>query len=176
MGYTLQLANRIDLANMLPRGDLASTGYCLARLRPTGAMLLAYLPDGGAVDLDLSATQRPLSAEWIEAARNRFWSGGTVQGGSVVHLVAPFSGDAVLYLLDASIPTTPTTTPSRTPVPSPTYTSSATPTQTATASVSPTPTHTATLTPTPPPDANRVWLPFCPLAGAASARSRGQPR
>lgn len=180
MGYTLQLAERIDLANMVPRGELASTGYCLAKTQPTGAQYLVYLPLGGSVDLDLSATQRPLTVEWIAARTNHSTSRGTIQGGGTVHLAAPVSGDAVLYLYDAGIPTTPTPTPSRTPAqpPTATHTATATSTPAATTTVTPTatptPTHTATIPTTSPiptntvtfppttvPNTNQTWLPHC---------------
>jgi hypothetical protein len=40
MGYTLRYANRIDPAAMVPRGDLASTTYCLAKPTARGAQYL----------------------------------------------------------------------------------------------------------------------------------------
>jgi len=41
MGYTRTYGNRMDLAQMHPRGDLASTGYCLAN---PGTEYLIYIP------------------------------------------------------------------------------------------------------------------------------------
>jgi hypothetical protein len=53
MGQTRRLAERINLAAMTPRDDLASTGYCLAH---PGEEYLVYLPNGGEVTVDLSAS------------------------------------------------------------------------------------------------------------------------
>ena len=41
MGQTLTVSKRINLAKMLPRKDLASSGYCLAN---PGVEYLVYLP------------------------------------------------------------------------------------------------------------------------------------
>jgi hypothetical protein len=98
MGYTLTYANRIPLAAMTPRGDLASTGYCLANPAPRGATYLAYLPAGGGVIIDLAATTEDLVVEWFNPSTGLTRSGGSRRGGVRRSFTSPFSGDAVLYL------------------------------------------------------------------------------
>jgi len=101
LGYTLTYANRMDLASMAPRNDLASTGYCLAN---PGAEYLVYLPDGGrdtacrVCTVDLSAASGTLAVEWFNPSTGEAASAGTTSGGDSREFTAPFSGDAVLYI------------------------------------------------------------------------------
>jgi len=97
-GYARAYANRINLVAMVPHGELASTGYCLANAVAQGASYLVYLPAGGTVSVDVSAASGTLSVEWFDPSLNQTNVGSTVTGGSVVSLTAPATGDAVLYL------------------------------------------------------------------------------
>jgi hypothetical protein len=98
MGHALRLARGMDLASMTPRGDLASTGYCLAKPAKQGATYLVYLPKGGKVTVDLSAAYGRLAAEWIDPKTGEVTPGKAVRGGAKRTLTAPHKGDAVLYL------------------------------------------------------------------------------
>ncbi len=98
MGYARNYANRINLAAMTPQSNLCSTGYCLARASSSGAEYLAYLPSGGSITINLSATSGTLTVEWFNPSSGTTVSGGTVNGGATRTLTAPFSGDAVVYL------------------------------------------------------------------------------
>lgn len=98
MGYTLTYAKKMDLAKMTPQGSLASSGFCLANPSATAAEYLVYLPSGGTVTVNLSATTQVLNVEWFNPSTGTTSSGGTVTGGSTLSFTAPFSGDAVLYL------------------------------------------------------------------------------
>ena len=95
LGYTLTYANRMNLASMIPRGDLASTRYCLAN---SGVEYLVYLPDGGKMNLDLSAASGTLAVEWFNPNVGEAVSAGTTTGGDNREFAAPFGGDAVLYI------------------------------------------------------------------------------
>ncbi|MEW6581961.1 MAG: putative collagen-binding domain-containing protein, partial [Actinomycetota bacterium] len=97
LGATVRTAARLDLARMTPRGDLASTGYCLADAGPGGSYLV-YAPGGGDVTVDLSATPGPLRATWIDPRTGAPRAGGEVTGGRAVTLAPPAAGDAVLIL------------------------------------------------------------------------------
>ncbi len=99
MGYTLQLAERMDLVKMKPMGELASSGYCLAN---PGREYVVYLPEGGRVTVDLSAVSGPLGAEWFDPKSGETEGKVTVSGGGKVDLTAPFAGDAVLCLRDGN--------------------------------------------------------------------------
>jgi hypothetical protein len=93
--YTLDYASRMDLASMTPRGDLASTAYCLAN---PDQEYLVYLPDGGKVSVDLAAAPGVLAVEWFSPTTGETVADVTLEGGETHHLGAPFGGDAVLYL------------------------------------------------------------------------------
>jgi hypothetical protein len=95
MGLTRRCATRMNLAEMLPHGELASSEFCLAH---PGQEYLAYLPEGGEVTVDLSAATGQLAVEWLHPIQGTTTAGGTVDGGAKRALKAPFDGDAVLYL------------------------------------------------------------------------------
>ncbi len=78
-----------------PASELASTGYCLA---DPGREYLVYLPDGGAVTVDLSGAKGKLSSEWTHPITGKITAGEAVEGGKRRTFKAPFDGDAVLYL------------------------------------------------------------------------------
>jgi hypothetical protein len=80
MGYTLRYAQRLDMATMVPLGNLASTGYCLAS---PGSNYLVYLPQGGSVTLDLSSASGMLTVEWFNPATGYVFQSGSVLGGRV---------------------------------------------------------------------------------------------
>ena len=94
MGQTRDYATRLDLLNMTPRGDLASSRFCLAN---PGREYLVYLPDGGEVSVDLSDSSGIFAVEWFNPSTGETFDGGTVSGNS--SFTAPFQGPAVLYLL-----------------------------------------------------------------------------
>jgi hypothetical protein len=96
MGQTRRFAEHVNLAAMTPRGDLASTQYCLA---DPAAEYLVYLPEGGAVTVDLSAATGDLTVEWFEPGKGQSIAAEhKVPGGAHREFHAPFSGAAVLYL------------------------------------------------------------------------------
>jgi hypothetical protein len=95
LGLARRWAGRLDLAKALPRPELASSGYCLAE---PGEAYLAYLPDDGAVEMDLGDASGPFEAEWLDPAIGRTLDGGRVAGGQRQRLASPCAADAVLYL------------------------------------------------------------------------------
>jgi hypothetical protein len=112
LGYILSYANRINLAAMSPHNDLASSGYCLASPVTNGAEYLVYLPSGGSVVVDLSATSETLNVEWFNPEDGMILEKGTETGGGERVFVSPFGNDAVLYLYRAAVsPPTPSPSP-----------------------------------------------------------------
>ena len=95
LGYTLRYADRMDLIEMVPRADLASSGYCLAN---PGCEYLVYLPDGGEVEVDLSDVTGQVGIEWFSPPNGETREGKPVTAGSKVNLESPFSSEAVVYL------------------------------------------------------------------------------
>lgn len=81
------------------------------------------------------------SVEWYNPRSGGKSTAGTVAGGSKVTFTAPFTGDAVLRLLNGSAPPPPEPTPTPVPEPSPTPVPEP----------SPTPVPEPTVEPTPPP-------------------------
>ena len=120
MGMTLAYANRMNLSSMRPRGDLASSGYCLAN---PGEEYLVYLPlevpwlesrrffrrfkqqirnarrlFATKVTLDLSSHPEEFRVEWLNPSSGEIKKGGSVKGGTKLSFTAPFKGDAILYV------------------------------------------------------------------------------
>jgi hypothetical protein len=93
---------KMDLLKATPQGGVSSTGYCLADNAATGAEYLVYAPNGGTFTVNLSATTRPLNVEWLNPATGVTTAGVAISGGSTKSFAAPFSGDAVLYIVDAA--------------------------------------------------------------------------
>ena len=102
LGYTLTYANKMNLLKATPQGSLSSTGYCLADDVATGAEYLVYAPSGGTFTVNLGATTRVLNVEWFNPATGARTAGAAITGGSTKSFTAPFSGDAVLYIVDAA--------------------------------------------------------------------------
>jgi hypothetical protein len=95
LGDARHYAERLDLSRAVPRGDLVSTGYCLA---DEGVQYLIYLPEGGGVNVDLSVATGPFIIEWFNPATRTTSYQGPIEGGSGRMLWPPFGGDGVLYL------------------------------------------------------------------------------
>lgn len=97
MGHTLDYADKMSLAAMSPRNELAATGYCLAN---PGVEYLIYQPDEGSFTVDLKGCpEASFSAEWFHPEAGDTISGAAVAGGSTVTFQPPFRGPAVLYLV-----------------------------------------------------------------------------
>lgn len=96
LGYTRLFAERMDLAAMVPRNDLASTNYCLAN---PAKEYLAYLPEGQTIEVDLSGTKGQLRVEWFNPITGKSVAASQVEGGKKQSFNSPFSQDAVLYLV-----------------------------------------------------------------------------
>jgi hypothetical protein len=105
LGYILKYSRKLNLAGVTPRSTLSSTGYCLAQTPPAGAEYLVYAPSGGSFTLNLSAMarSRTLSVEWFNPSSGAAIMADSVPAGSSSHSFSPpFSGDAVLYLVDTT--------------------------------------------------------------------------
>ena len=103
LGYILKYSRKVNLAKVASHGSLCSTGYCLAQTPAVGAEYLVYAPSGGSFMVDLSAmpASRRLTIEWFNPSTGAAVAGNSVPGGSSAQsFTPPFSGDAVLYLVD----------------------------------------------------------------------------
>ena len=95
LGHTRRYAGRTDLARALPRGDLASTGYCLA---DPAKEYLVHLPEGGRVTVDFSAAVGSTAVECFDAGAGAASVGEPVAGGGERAFVSPCPHAAVLHL------------------------------------------------------------------------------
>lgn len=105
LGYILRYSRKLNLAALTPRSSLCSTGFCLANRAPRRAEYLVYAPSGGSFTIDLSAmpATRKLAVEWFNPASGTTTTASPILSGSSAQLFTPpFSGDAVLYLVDSA--------------------------------------------------------------------------
>ena len=105
LGYILKYSRKLNLGGVTPQGSLSSTGYCLAQTPRAGAEYLVYAPAGGSFTVDLSAMphSRKLSLEWFNPSTGAAIAREAVSAGSASQsFTPPFSGDAVLYLVDTA--------------------------------------------------------------------------
>ena len=96
MGHTLTYAEKMNLIKMTPRGDLASTGYCLAN---PGTEYLIYQPESGQtfhVDLEPASYEY----EWFNTQTGETADKGSISVDAKSQTFTPaFEGHAVLYLV-----------------------------------------------------------------------------
>ena len=105
LGYILKYSRKMNLAKVNAQPVLSSTGYCLAKVSSTGAEYLVYTSNGGPFTVDLSAmtNNRKLSVEWFNPATGTTTRQSPITAGSSSQSFSPpFSGDAVLYLVDTN--------------------------------------------------------------------------
>lgn len=95
MGHAIEYSRRMNLERATPCGDLASTGYCLAE---AGVTYLVFAPDGGDVEVDLSASEGVFTVEWRNPANGETTTAAAVDGRGKRILRAPFEGAAALFL------------------------------------------------------------------------------
>jgi hypothetical protein len=93
MGHSRRLAQRLDLASLTPREQLASTRYCLAG---PGRCYVVYLPEGDEVQLDLSSEDGSFALEWIHPLTGETQEGNPVAGGGPRRLTSPLTEPSVL--------------------------------------------------------------------------------
>ena len=98
-GYCARFFNQsgVRFWEMAPRGQLASTGICLAR---PGTEYVVYSPAGGGFTMDLAAAAgKELTVRWFHPRTGDFHSATAITGGNSSHsFEPPFAGDAVLHL------------------------------------------------------------------------------
>jgi hypothetical protein len=103
LGYILRYSRKVNLAKVTPHDSLCSTKYCLAQTPAVGAEYLIYAPSGGSFTINLSAMSgsRRLALEWFNPSTGATIVGDSIPAGSSSQsFTPPFSGDAVLYLVD----------------------------------------------------------------------------
>jgi hypothetical protein len=96
LGYARSYALRMDLAHAFPHGELASSGYCLAK---PGVEYLVYAPGGTSVTVNLSSVPSTtnLTVEWFNSSNGVATMVGTVAGGGNRQVPAHGTDD-VLFL------------------------------------------------------------------------------
>lgn len=109
LGYILRYSRKLNLSKVAPRDSLSSTGFCLAQTPSAGAEYLIYAPSGGSFTVNLTAMSsvRTLAVEWFNPSTGTAIAGKPVPSGSPSQVfTAPFSGDAVLYIVDTAAQST----------------------------------------------------------------------
>jgi hypothetical protein len=90
-----KLLPRLHWWEMEPHPEWSSNGQLLAK---PGEEYLAYSRDGGTTRINLSHTSGTINGEWINPRTGAKEAVNSIQGGSIVTLSPPFSGDWALHL------------------------------------------------------------------------------
>lgn len=101
LGWILDYAAQIDLANATPNNTISSTGYALAKTTG-GVQILAYQSGSGAFTVDLTSITGTFSVEWQRVANSAgtIQAGSNVSGGAIRTLTPPWSGEDVVAFLE----------------------------------------------------------------------------
>jgi hypothetical protein len=98
-GHVARFFNRagVNFAALTPKGQLASTGVCLAEV---GVEYVVYTPPSRVFTVNLAAAKdRTFRVRWYDPRTGQFHDAGRVTGGSETQpFVPPFPGDAVLHV------------------------------------------------------------------------------
>jgi hypothetical protein len=94
MGQVRLLAELLDIGDMVPAPDLATTGYALRGTK----RILVLAPHKMRFDIDLRTIPGQIRLEWFDPVTGRVSDGGTITGGVWVLLQSPLPRAAVLYL------------------------------------------------------------------------------
>jgi uncharacterized protein DUF6298 len=98
MGDTRTYADKIPLADMTPQNSLSSTQYCLAH---PGSAYLIYQPSSKK-SFKVALQAGPYAYEWFDPRSRKIASVGTITASRWRKAFrAPFSGDAILYLVSS---------------------------------------------------------------------------
>ncbi|MHC4584106.1 MAG: serine hydrolase domain-containing protein [Planctomycetota bacterium] len=101
MGYTRRYAERMNLALMKPRNDLASTKYCLAN---PGVEYLVYKPASDESSITVTLKSGRYKYEWFNPNQGKVTSKGTIRVDSgEQNFQAPSKGDAVVYITNKTM-------------------------------------------------------------------------
>lgn len=92
---TLMYAQQMDLANTAPRGDLASTGFCLAK---PGQQYVVYQPGDQPFEVSGLETGAPYHFEWYDTEQGDVRDNGEATCTGASHSFAPLSKEMVLFL------------------------------------------------------------------------------
>ena len=105
MGHTLQYAERMNLAASIPSQTICSTTYCLVN---PGNEYLVFQPDSGPFTLRIEAGDYEF--EWFDPNSGTVMKKGILTASTQNRqFLAPFSGEAVLFLKRIKLITTPST-------------------------------------------------------------------
>jgi hypothetical protein len=95
IGKAVEYAARLDLANVAPRDDLASTGFCLAK---EGNQYVVYQPGGGAFTVSGLRQGVSYRYEIYSTAQNKIVAEGLCNPSGSTESFGPTDEPVVLFL------------------------------------------------------------------------------
>jgi hypothetical protein len=98
MGYIREFADRMNLEDVMPAGNMSSTGHVLAGTRPEKPQMLVYSSSGGLFTVNLSDYKGKFNVEWMNPSTGEKIAGAKVISGRSLTFTPPWNSDVVLYL------------------------------------------------------------------------------
>lgn len=95
VGKAVEYANRLELANVTPRGDLASTGFCLAK---PGQQYIVYQPGDGPVTVSGLHAGASYAYEVFDAMQARVIDAGRIRAAQASESFEITGKDTILYI------------------------------------------------------------------------------
>lgn len=89
---------RTPVTSPTPRGELASSRYCLAGQSQRGMEYVVYVPRGEEVSVDLADAKGKLTVEWLDPVSGTTTSRGEADAGGKRTFASPNPADTVLRL------------------------------------------------------------------------------
>ena len=99
VGKAVEFAGKMDLANVHPRGDLASTGFCLAK---PGYQYMVYQPSNGPITVSALSEGESYKFEIYDSTRGKVTKKGRIQASGSRESFETNGKGAVLYLCSSS--------------------------------------------------------------------------
>jgi len=96
IGRTVTYAGQMDLANAAPRGDLASTGFCLAK---PGEQYVVYQPTGEPFEISGLQPGRRYRVEWYDTEQCRITERKDLLCTTANHSFTPAKKAMALFLI-----------------------------------------------------------------------------
>jgi hypothetical protein len=95
VGKTVEYATKLDMANVSPRADLASTGFCLAK---PGYQYVVYQPGGGPFTVSGLRPGTSYYHELYDTRQHKVAAGGRIRPSGEKESFKPSTEGSVLYL------------------------------------------------------------------------------
>ncbi len=95
IGKAVEYSNKLDLVNVTPREDLASTHFCLAK---PGHQYVVYQPDNGPITVSALRVDTFYNYEFFDSKQGKVVARGRIRAAAPSDSFSPVGSGTVLYI------------------------------------------------------------------------------